>query len=652
MPELIDLNEAEEAQKDSFWREPVGLRIAVRQAALFLLVAFGVLGLLSIALYQAVARSQAQQRQQSVELLVQPSLHEAWAAAESGDAGRLQLVLNELVASDQLDFAVAYDAGGDVVAHTFEPFFPESFAQRGADGWGESTFVSWLTGTESRHLEWSQTSTAGSLRVGFDRSVLSKAVLETLAPFVLGGVILLPLAALVIFAGSRRLSQDAEALTEALGRVADGEQRVRTKLRSTDLALLEASVRDVARSAGKSGPQIAEMERERAAEKAELQANINRFLGVATEVAMGDLTRRGQVSADVLGNVVDAINVVIERMDDTLIEVRGAVQEVSTGSDRVMTSSTTAEQAAREQLQLVQQAEGEVTDASDLARAIAAQAQASSASAASTSEAAGQGRQAVQQARSEMEKVRQQVSAVSRRIKSLGERSLEVSEIAESISSISYQTNLLAVNAAIEASGAGEAGQRFSVVAEEVRRLAEDTSRAARKIDELVSDFQPEVQAAVTAMDQSSREVEEGFRAAELAEASLGEIETFSGRADGLAKDIAEQAGYQTEGMTRINTAVQTIASQSRSTLALVSEGQEVADKLHNRANGLLASLLDFTLSEAEEQVVGSQANGGFAAPADDEVEEALLLSTGHSVVSETAEIGTDAVAVGGGVDS
>jgi len=611
---------APESNRSSFFREPAGLRIAQRQAIFFALMAFLIVGALSVALFQSVRTSLLEQHQNRVETLATASLDRLENALAASDNGAVQDLLNEVVEAEEIDFVVAYGAEGEVLAHTFEPFFPENLLQRSSDGWSDGEVMDLDSSTNQGTLEWSASVPDGTLRVGSQRQHLNSKALQTMAPFVLAALLIVPLGALFFFGISRRLSRDVEAIAEISRSVAEGREQSWPAAESGDLSLLRESVRDAFDALKYRAPDTPVQVQAPATEsldQAELQTNINRFLGVATEVAMGDLSQRGAVTADVLGNVVDAINVVIEQMDDTVFDVRTAAEEVARGSESVIGTSEQAEDAAREQLDLVEVAKLEVGKATALADRISQQALASSSSAASTSEVAEQGRVAVREARNEMAKVRDQVAAVSRRIKGLGERSLEVSEIAETISSISYQTNLLAVNAAIEASGAGEAGQRFSVVAEEVRRLAEDTARAARKIDDLVSDFQPEVQAAVKAMDQSSHEVEEGFRATERAETNLGEIEEASKRADALAREIVEQASYQTGGMGRVSTAVASIAVQSESTLELVSKGQSVSSSLRSRAQDLIAQLSSFTLSErAQPAPVLAPAAETFVAPA------------------------------------
>ena len=593
-------SELDESPKASpFWSEPQGLRIAHRQAATFCLIGFLLVGALSAILFRSIRATLLTEHQGQVELSIRSFEDELWRDIARKDGGTVQDLLNAIVEQGNVDYAIAYDASGQVLAHTFEPFLPEGFELMTTPGWSNAQLRDWSSGELAPMADWSNSRGTGALRTGFAQSRISAAALSTLAPLVLLALALVPLGALAMFVISRKLSRDAESIVVAAQALAEGKSFDRPKTSTPELALLNDSLVGAFASASRASQAApAPVEAQPQQDDSELQDNINAFLGIATDVAMGDLTKRGQVTADVLGNVVDAFNVVIERMDATLIDVRNAVEEVSGGSDRVIGASDRAQGAARDQLDLVNVAQTEVAEATALATAISDQAKDSSASATYTSEAAEQGRLAVLQAREEMQKVRDQVSAVSRRIKTLGDRSLEVSEIAETISSISYQTNLLAVNAAIEASGAGEAGQRFSVVAEEVRRLAEDTSRAARKIDDLVSDFQPEVQAAVTAMDQSSREVEDGFAATERAESSLGEIEAFSRRADEAAREIVGQAAKQTSGMGSVSNAVESIASQSQATLSMVSEGHDVAANLYARANSLLGQLLQFKISE------------------------------------------------------
>src|SRR5256886_11545527 len=142
----------------------------------------------------------------------------------------------------------------------------------------------------------------------------------------------------------------------------------------------------------------------------------------------------------------------------------------------------------------------------------AANAEAAGAAAKLTLVSATEGEQAVRASLTGMQRIRGEVQRISRKVKSLADRSLEISEIVNTIEDIASQTHLLALNAAIEAAGAGESGLRFAVVAEEVRKLAHRSGKAAQDSVVLIKAVQAETQQAVVAMEEGTREVEAGFR--------------------------------------------------------------------------------------------------------------------------------------------
>jgi twitching motility protein PilJ len=196
-----------------------------------------------------------------------------------------------------------------------------------------------------------------------------------------------------------------------------------------------------------------------------------------------------------------------------------------------------------------------------------------------------------------MQRIRGEVQSISKKIKSLGDRSLEISEIVNTIEDIASQTNLVALNAAIEAAGAGEAGLRFAVVADEVRKLAERSAKATKDIAVLIKNVQSDTQEAVVVMEQGTQEVESGYRMTVQAGESLKAIADVSQRSAELAQDISQATQQQVRGAESVAQAMQSIQAVAAQTERGVLEARRTVDELARLAEELTTSLARFKLA-------------------------------------------------------
>jgi twitching motility protein PilJ len=195
-----------------------------------------------------------------------------------------------------------------------------------------------------------------------------------------------------------------------------------------------------------------------------------------------------------------------------------------------------------------------------------------------------------------MDSIRDQIQETSKRIKRLGESSQEIGSIVELINDISEQTNILALNAAIQAASAGEAGRGFAVVADEVQRLAERSSNATKRIESLVQTIQADTNEAVSSMEQTTSEVVAGARLAEDAGTALGEIEKVSADLSNLIEGISASAAQQSYAATDITQAMNTIQSITAQTSQGASQTAESIGNLAQLAADLRRSVADFKL--------------------------------------------------------
>jgi twitching motility protein PilJ len=209
---------------------------------------------------------------------------------------------------------------------------------------------------------------------------------------------------------------------------------------------------------------------------------------------------------------------------------------------------------------------------------------------------ASHGAEVARETISGMDSIRDQIQETSKRIKRLGESSQEIGSIVELINDIAEQTNILALNAAIQAASAGEAGRGFAVVADEVQRLAERASNATKRIETLVQTIQSDTNEAVSSMEQTTSEVVAGAHLAEDAGTALGDIESVSNDLSDLIQNISQAANQQSSAATNISATMNVIQGITSQTSVGASQTAESIGNLAGLAADLRRSVADFKL--------------------------------------------------------
>lgn len=354
--------------------------------------------------------------------------------------------------------------------------------------------------------------------------------------------------------------------------------------------ILRLYVRDQKQRASLAEQQRLEAERQEQEAKRVNDANqaaILRLMNELQTVAEGDLTQQATVTEDITGAIADSVNYTVEELRTLVSQVQGTVGRVTETTQQVEATSTELLAASDEQLREIRETGESVLQMAGRINEVSAQAQQTAQVARQSLVAAESGLTAVQNTIGGMNSIRDQIQETSKRIKRLGESSQEIGEITELISGITEQTNVLALNAAIQAASAGEAGRGFSVVAEEVQRLAERSGDATRQIAVLVKTIQTDTGDAVAAMERSTQGVVEGTRLSDAAGNALGDIDRVSRQLADLIGQISAQALGEAQSANVVAANIQHIfavteqaGEGTRSTAQMVRELSRTAEEL------------------------------------------------------------------------
>jgi twitching motility protein PilJ len=326
------------------------------------------------------------------------------------------------------------------------------------------------------------------------------------------------------------------------------------------------------------------------------QEAILRLLDEMGSLAEGDLTVRATVTEDITGAIADSVNFAVEALRSLVTTINDTAMHVSTSAQETQATAMHLAEAAEHQAQQITSASAAINEIAvsidEVSKNSAESADVAQRSVQIASKGAGIVRQTIQG----MDSIRDQIQETSKRIKRLGESSQEIGSIVELINDIAEQTNILALNAAIQAASAGEAGRGFAVVADEVQRLAERASGATRRIETLVQTIQADTNEAVTSMEQTTAEVVSGARLAEDAGLALGEIEKVSNDLADLIQNISEAARQQSAAATNISATMNVIQEITTQTSVGASQTAESIGNLAQLAADLRRSVADFKL--------------------------------------------------------
>jgi methyl-accepting chemotaxis protein len=426
---------------------------------------------------------------------------------------------------------------------------------------------------------------------------------------VLIGVVLLVAAALaLLFTLNNKVLAPVKDLGTFSEQLAAGNYRAKASIDSND------DFGYIADNLNATGEKLSRAAQNQEAQQ-DLQRSVTDFLTIVSQIGRGDLTLRGKVTNDALGNVVDSVNFMLDNFTKVLERVRKAAIDVSTSANDILVAAEEMSSGAIQQDQEITNTSSAVEELTVSMKQVSNNAEASAEAARRALDAAEQGNRAVRDTLEGMQRIRASVQATAKKIKSLGDRSLEISEIINVINDITEQTNLLALNAAIEAARAGEAGRGFAVVADEVRKLAEHSRNATKDIAALIKAIQAETNEAVVVMEEGTKEVEIGARLADQAGKALDAISTVVRQSAELVQEISLASKQQVRGTEGVANAMQIISNITRQTSQGARTTTRTVEQMVKLSEQLNEALSQFRISASGSPLAGGN-RGELAAPA------------------------------------
>ncbi|BBL21595.1 methyl-accepting chemotaxis protein [Acinetobacter radioresistens] len=328
------------------------------------------------------------------------------------------------------------------------------------------------------------------------------------------------------------------------------------------------------------------------------QNAILRLLDEIADLADGDLRSYATVSEDFTGAIADSINFAIDQLRDLVSRINETSQEVSRYTQNTQNITNQLAEASEHQAQEIAGASSAISEMATSIDQVSANASESAEVAQRSVQIASNGADVVNRSIEGMDTIREQIQETSKRIKRLGESSQEIGNIVSLINDIADQTNILALNAAIQASMAGEAGRGFAVVADEVQRLAERSTSATKQIETLVKTIQADTNEAVISMEQTTAEVVRGANLAKDAGIALDEIQKVSGDLAKLIASISDAAKLQAASAGHISSTMSIVQEITSQTTSATFDTARSVSELASMAESLRESVTDFKLPE------------------------------------------------------
>jgi twitching motility protein PilJ len=435
---------------------------------------------------------------------------------------------------------------------------------------------------ESPKKDWKEGDVRGALEVIIpvgEADSISSIIALRLLGFI--GLPLLGMTLLIAIVYRRTVLRPINSISETNERIRSGDLKARAFVYSNDEMGVMATGFNLLLD------RLFNLVETKEAERDEMQDSIMKLLEEVSDASTGDLTVEAHVSENMTGAIADSFNHMIYQLRQIVQNVQEATLHVSSSANQIQHNAEQLADGTTLQSEQILDSAAALDQMAVSIQQVSENASLSATVANQSLHSAKQGSLAVQNTIQAMHRMRDKVQEIATRIKSLGERSQEIGEIVNLIAEIADRTSVLALNASIEASLAGDAGQGFAVVAQEVERLAVRASDATKQIHDLVDAIQGETSEAIIAMEESTSEVGRGSNVADQAGQALKEIESVSSRLADLIQSISLASTQQARGsenlskaMSEISDITQQTSSGTKQTAISINQLARLADEL------------------------------------------------------------------------
>lgn len=501
------------------------------------------------------------------------------------DINGLKTLTDEIKSSKDVLYAVFTDTDGKVITHTFGSDVPPELLSIIREGKERAEEFN-LQGFEEHYNIIASIGDYGFLTTGFNKPSTSELVKEEVGDILIVYGIALSIGIVLSLFISSRILNPLKDLMAGIERFGKGET-IEIKVRSKD------EFGEIARAFNETqqklkGLVLTEEERQK------MQENIVNFLNLLSAASEGDLTQRAEVTPDIFGSIGDAFNLMIEGLTALVNDVKNSVEGVSKEATRILNILKEMEKGAETQMAEVKKATEATDEAAHSAMAISKKTAEAQQIATEATQATSRGSKTVLEAIDGIQLIRVTIQAINKRMKFLSEKLLEIGTISGLITEIANRTNLLAINASIEASRAGEQGRGFIVIAEEIRGLAERAAKSTKQIGEIIGAIQTESAEVTRHLEEATGFVEKETKIAQETGRVFTEIDDIIKKISTIIAEIYESSEGQKELSSKVVLSMEEVQGISLQMLKLVHDFRDVARTLSGTSDKLMGSVKKF----------------------------------------------------------